>query len=454
PRQPVKPFVSIHVPAYNEPADMMIETLNCLAKLDYEQYEVIVIDNNTPDEATWKPVQAHCEQLGARFKFFHKKPLAGYKAGALNFALEQTDPSAEVVAVIDSDYQVSSQWLTDLTVHFASPEVAIVQAPQDYRDGDESWFKAMCNAEYRGFFHLGMMTRNERNAIIQHGTMTMVRKSALLEAGGWGTTTITEDADLGLKIFELGYEATYTNKSYGQGLIPDTFVAFKKQRYRWAYGAMQILREHAGSLFRVRQSELKPGQRYHYLAGWLPWVADGFNLIFSLMAVIWSILMVIDPITYNAPPMLISLIPIVFFTFKITKMLALYLGEVRAGLGAALAASIGGLSLSYAIGRAVLSGLFVGRKKPFLRTPKKRPKAAFLQALQDAREECLIAAVLTSAIVAVALYVGFDSDETFYWTLVLGVQSVPYWAAVLVSLVSVLPARRRPRNSQTESYSD
>ncbi|MDX1670354.1 MAG: glycosyltransferase family 2 protein, partial [Limnobacter sp.] len=77
---------------------------------------------------------------------------------------------------------------------------------------------------------------------------------ALLEAGGWGTSTITEDADLGLKIFELGYEATYTNKSYGQGLIPDTFLAFKKQRYRWAYGAMQILREHDGSHIRVRQS--------------------------------------------------------------------------------------------------------------------------------------------------------------------------------------------------------
>ncbi|MDX1670353.1 MAG: hypothetical protein R3194_13105 [Limnobacter sp.] len=186
----------------------------------------------------------------------------------------------------------------------------------------------------------------------------------------------------------------------------------------------------------------------------MPWVADGFNLIFGLMAVVWSVFMVFDPITYNAPPMLISLIPIVFFTFKMIKMLALYLGEVRSGLGSALAASIGGLSLSYAIGRAVLSGLFVGKKKPFLRTPKKRPKAAFLQALQDAREECLIALVLTSAIVAVALQVGFDSDETFYWALVLGVQSVPYWAAVLVSLISVLPGRRQTPASHTQSFSD
>ena len=42
----VLPMVSIHVPAYNEPPDMMIETLNALAVLDYPSYEVIVMDNN------------------------------------------------------------------------------------------------------------------------------------------------------------------------------------------------------------------------------------------------------------------------------------------------------------------------------------------------------------------------------------------------------------------------
>ncbi len=64
-------------------------------------------------------------------------------------------------------------------------------------------------AEYRGFFHIGMVTRNERNAIIQHGTMTMVRRQVLDEVGGWAEWCITEDAELGLRIFERGYEAIY-----------------------------------------------------------------------------------------------------------------------------------------------------------------------------------------------------------------------------------------------------
>ncbi len=95
---------------------------------------------------------------------------------------------------------VEPRWLSDLTPVFQDQRVAIVQAPQDYRDANQSAFKAMCYAEYRGFFHIGMITRNERNAIIQHGTMTMVRR-AQLENCRWAEWCITEDAELGLRIF-------------------------------------------------------------------------------------------------------------------------------------------------------------------------------------------------------------------------------------------------------------
>lgn len=66
--------------------------------------------------------------------------------------MRQTDPRAEVVAVIDADYIVRPQWLRHLVPAFSDPEVAIVQAPQDYRDASQNAFKAMCMAEYRGFF--------------------------------------------------------------------------------------------------------------------------------------------------------------------------------------------------------------------------------------------------------------------------------------------------------------
>jgi exo-beta-1,3-glucanase (GH17 family)/cellulose synthase/poly-beta-1,6-N-acetylglucosamine synthase-like glycosyltransferase len=432
----VMPRVSIHVPAYNEPAEMMIETLNALARLDYPDYEVLIIDNNTKDESVWRPVEAHCLKLGSRFRFFHVAPLKGFKAGALNFALARTDKDAEIVAVIDSDYQVDPHWLKELTGAFVNPKLAIVQSPQDYRDNDENAFKSMCFSEYRGFFEIGMVTRNERNAIIQHGTMTMVRRQVLDDIGGWGEWCITEDADLGLRIFEHGYEAMYLPYSYGRGLMPDTFIDYKKQRFRWAYGAMQILRRHSAELFGLKSSSLSSGQRYHFLAGWLPWVADGFNLIFNLAAIAWSLAMIIAPTQIDPPLMMFSVLPLSLFVFKLSKMVYLYRSRVKANLRQTLAAAIAGLSLSHTVGLATLKGLLTS-DQPFVRTPKCAQPSAVLQALVDVREELLMLVSLALVVLTLSFTPReFGSPDMRVWGIVLTIQAVPYAAAVFVSFVS------------------
>ena len=165
------PKVSIHVPCYNEPPEMMIDTIRALEKLDYRDFEVLIIDNNTKDDAVWQPVEAYVASLDRpNFKFFHLPKWPGYKAGALNYALTQTDPDAEIVATIDSDYEVRPEWLKDLVPYFADPKVALMQAPQDYRDAHEDLFKRMCFWEYAGFFHLGMKTprREQRDHPARH----------------------------------------------------------------------------------------------------------------------------------------------------------------------------------------------------------------------------------------------------------------------------------------------
>jgi cellulose synthase/poly-beta-1,6-N-acetylglucosamine synthase-like glycosyltransferase len=431
-----RPKVSIHVPAYNEPPEMLIQTIDALAALDYPDFEVLVIDNNTKDEAVWRPVEAHCATLGPRFRFFHVAPLEGFKAGALNFALRHTAADAEVIACIDADYQVSPQWLSDLVPPFADPEMAIVQAPQDYRDEHENAFKAMCYAEYRGFFHIGMITRNERNAIIQHGTMTMVRKQLLERLGGWSEWCITEDAELGLRVFEAGYQATYIPDSYGKGLMPDTFIDFKKQRYRWAYGAMQIMRRHWSAIWHPGDSALTAGQRYHFAAGWLPWIADGFNLSFNLAALAWSAAMIYAPAKVDPPLMLFSLLPLALFTFKLAKLVHLYTTRLGANLRQTLSAALAGLALSHTIGLAVMKGLFTSNE-PFFRTPKKAEPHALFKALASAREETLLMLTLWLAawgILRIPQEIG--SPDLTIWVAVLLIQSIPYAASLAVSLVS------------------
>jgi exo-beta-1,3-glucanase (GH17 family) len=191
-----QPMVSVHLACCNEQPEVVIATIDSLRRLDYENFEVLVVDNNTRDEALWRPVEAYMSQLGPRFKFFHLPSWPGFKAGALNFALTQTDPAAEVVGVVDADYVVRRDWLRSLVAYFDDPQVAVVQAPQAHRSWARQAFRRMMNWEYDGFFRIGMHHRNERDAIIQHGTMTLIRADALNAHGRWSEWCICEEGRL------------------------------------------------------------------------------------------------------------------------------------------------------------------------------------------------------------------------------------------------------------------
>ena len=438
PRGPLAhyPKVSIHVPTYNEPPQMVMQTLNALARLDYPDYEVIVLDNNTKDPADWKPVEAHCATLGDKFRFFHFDNMKGFKAGALNKALELTHPDAAYIGVIDSDYEVMPHWLKTAMPVFAEPKVAIFQGPQDYRDAHESLFKKLCYEEYTGFFRIGMVERNEHNAIIQHGTMCVVRRSAMEEVGGWAEWCITEDTELGLRLFEAGYTSHYTSETLGRGLMPDTYAAYKVQRYRWVYGAMQIMKRHSKEIF-LGKSKLTIAQRYHFVAGWLPWFADGFALIFGMLALTWSLLMSIAPKYFDVPLTALSSVALAIFTVKTFKTVLLHRAKVGTGYIGALASAVTGLSLAYTVGRGVLSGLFT-KSKPFMRTPKCEGTAPWTHALRLAATETLMLIGTIIAIVGTVHIRRFEDPAEQIWVTALVIMAIPYAASLMVALGSTM----------------
>jgi cellulose synthase/poly-beta-1,6-N-acetylglucosamine synthase-like glycosyltransferase len=429
------------VPIYNEPAPMVISTLDALSRLDYDNFEVIVLDNNTPDPETWAPVEAHCRKLGSDFRFFHFDGVKGFKGGALNKALALTDPAATYIAVIDSDYQVQPFWLRRVIPYFASPGIALVQGPQDYRDSHQNLFKAMAYEEYRGFFHIGMVERNEHNAIIQHGTMTIVRKDALEEVDGWSEWCITEDTELGLKLFEAGHEAAYVRYSMGSGLMPDTLEAFMTQRYRWVYGAMQMLKRHARAIF-AGGSALSLPQRYQFLSGWLPWISDGLGMLVTLMAIVWTILMWVLPSYVDVPMPALSAAAMALFATKLIKTLLLYPPKVGSGVRGAIVASIAGLSLTHTVGKAVWSGLLTSNK-PFLRTPKCSDPADFGQVLRVVWQEAVLLALLLVGMISMGFDRGFLDPAVTLWMVMLGVQSLPYLSTMVTARISARSNRTR-----------
>ncbi|WKJ91011.1 glycosyltransferase [Methylomonas montana] len=432
------PKVSIHLPIHNEPPEMVRKTLNALAKVDYPNFEVLVMDNNTKDPAVWQPVRDDCDRLGAKFRFFHLDNWPGFKAGAINYALTNTAEDAEIIAVIDSDYILNPDWLKAMVPYFDQENVGFVQSPQDYRDANQGAFKDICYWEYAGFFNIGMVQRNEFNAIIQHGTMTMVRKSAFDKVGPWGEWCICEDSELGLRLYEAGYDSVYCKESFGRGLMPDTFSGYMTQRFRWVYGAMQIIKKHWRHFLPNKKSSLTSAQRYYFVAGWLPWFSDALALLFTGTSLVLTALLLYDPRHSELPVNAFLLPTIGLFAFKILRGLWLYKARVACSMLHALGAALAGLSLTHTVARGTLQGLFTSGK-PFMRTPKYEQQGPLVAGLLIIWQELLLLILLAAGIVAMRMEPHFDNMSGRLWVAVLAVQSVPYIATFLTILISVAP---------------
>jgi exo-beta-1,3-glucanase (GH17 family)/glycosyltransferase involved in cell wall biosynthesis len=424
------PKVSIHIPAYCEPPDMLKATLDAVARLDYPNLECVLVINNTPDPALWRPMEEHCRELGERFKFVRVENLAGYKAAALRLALTHTAPDAEIIASIDADYVLAPDWLKDLVPLFADPRVGFVQSPQDHRDGDRSLMHTAMNAEYAGFFDIGMVQRNEFNGVIMHGTMCLIRRAAIENVGGWSSETIVEDTDLGLSMLEHGWIAHYTNRRYGHGLLPDTFEDYKRQRHRWAFGGFQLVRKHWRRMLPWADG-LSREQKREYGIGWLNWLgSDSIGVVVALLNILWVPFVAFANI---AVPDRILTIPIIAaFTVSVAHFASLYRLRVRATPSQMLGAVCAAMSVQWTVARAVGMGL-IQERMPFLRTSKggsghKGPDfVAFWEAV-------IAALLLIGAFTLVITnYKQVHEINIFAWVLV--VQSLPFLAAVTLAAI-------------------
>jgi cellulose synthase/poly-beta-1,6-N-acetylglucosamine synthase-like glycosyltransferase len=334
---------------------MLKQTLDAVSRLDYPNFECVVIINNTPDPVFWQPIQDHCRMLGERFKFINAEKVKGFKAGALRIAMERTAADAEIIGILDADYMVDPDWLKDLVPVFADPRVGIVQAPQEHRDEDRSLMHYMMNGEYAGFFDIGMVQRNEANAIIVHGTMCLMRRAAMDMVGGWSSDTICEDTDLGLAIIEHGWLTHYTIHRYGRGLLPDTYEAFRKQRNRWAYGGFQIVKKH-WRRFLPGASRLSRDQKREFSLGWLNWLgAETLGVVVAILNLIWVPIVAFADIAI--PDKILTLPIIASFVVSLVHFIAMYRLRVAVKWGQMLTAMVAAMSVQWTVSRAVAQGL-------------------------------------------------------------------------------------------------
>ncbi|MGH3302833.1 MAG: glycosyltransferase [Streptosporangiaceae bacterium] len=387
------PFVSLHVPAHNEPPDMVLDTLRSLARLDYPRYEIVVIDDNTDDEDLWRPLEAWCGRH--RAKFAHLQNWPGYKSGALNYALrELTDERAEIIGVVDSDYQLQPGFLRRCAPLFADPWVGFTQAPQDYRGWTRSKYYRRLYYSYQYFFAVSQPSRNERDGAIFAGTMGLIRRVALEQLGGWDEWCITEDAELSLRLLRSGWSGLHVDESWGRGIMPLTFEALKGQRYRWCFGGIQILRMHWRSLLpgtSTPQNRMSVGQRWSYLAGAVQWYGDLLGLLFLVFLLAGAVNLAAGggELFRKLSAFLVATVPVLVL-LGLVRAVAL----LRRSTGASWRDAIGAFfiwqSTSLVVARASVVALFA-RKAAFLRTPKTSEDTKWWEALRANWAESLLA---------------------------------------------------------------
>ena len=444
------PFVSLHVPTHNEPPDMVIETLERLLLLDYDDYEILLVDNNTTDPALWQPVEAFCARH-ARIKFLHLENWPGFKSGALNHALTVTDPRADVIGIVDADYRVESSFLAECAPLFGDPAISFVQTPQDYRDWRVAPYFRRLYYSYGYFFDVSQRSRNERNGAIFGGTMGLIRRSALEAAGGWDEWCITEDAELSLRLLKAGGRGIHIDRSYGYGVMPLTFEALKRQRFRWCFGGVQILRLHWRSLLPGRRTDanrLGPAQRWAYLVGGIQWFGDLASMLFTVFLVAGAVDAALgEGVVVRRLSGLILLSVVALVVLGAIRSLALVRRTSGARWGEALGAFGLWLALGWTVARASTLGLF-SKEGVFLRTPKVRGEPSASDAVRGNLSETLLA-VACLAIGGLAL--ARHSAGSLAVGGLLLVQAVGFAAAPLNSLAAIrsdLPEELRRRRRE------
>jgi cellulose synthase/poly-beta-1,6-N-acetylglucosamine synthase-like glycosyltransferase len=287
------------------------------------------------------------------------------------------------------------------------------------------------NGEYAGFFDIGMVQRNEANAIIVHGTMCLIRRPAMDMAGGWAGDTICEDTDLGLGVIEHGWLTHYTNHRYGHGLLPDTYEAFKKQRHRWAYGGFQIVKKH-WRRFLPGASRLSPDQRREFALGWLNWLgAESLGVLVAILNLIWVPIVAFADIAI--PDKILTLPIIAAFAISLLHFVVLYRLRVPVKIGQMLGAMVAAMSVQWTVSRAVANGLITDHLA-FSRTSKGGFSLMSVE-FQAFWEAVIGILLLVGATVLVVTNSSKQVREIYVFATVLVLESLPFLSAVAIAVL-------------------
>jgi hypothetical protein len=281
------------------------------------------------------------------------------------------------------------------------PRLGFVQTPQDYREWRDSAYYRRLYYSYDYFFRVSQVSRNERNGAIFGGTMGLIRREALEQLGGWDEWCITEDAELSLRLLKAGWDGQHIETSFGRGVMPLSFEALKRQRYRWCFGGVQILRKHWRSLMpwdRSTDNGLSQRQRYDYLTGGLQWFGDLIGLGFALLLLAGALSIAVgNGLTFRRLSGALLVVPPLLIGFGLARTVAI----IRDRTGATLRDAAGALRMWLALGLTVAKACATGLVRSegvFMRTPKLKGEGSWHDAVRANPSEVAFGSALAACI--------------------------------------------------------
>ncbi|TCW44072.1 cellulose synthase (UDP-forming) [Phytobacter diazotrophicus] len=234
------PTVDVYIPTYNEPLDVVRDTVLAAQCIDYprDKMNIYLLDDGKRREFA-----VFAADVGVGYITRNDNNHA--KAGNLNHAMKLTQ--GELITVFDCDHVATRIFLQATVGGFLKdPKLALVQTPHYFYSPDpfERNLSVGRNIPNEGTLFYGPIQQGNDNwnATFFCGSCAVIRRSALEEIGGFAVETVTEDAHTALKLQRRGWGSAFLDIPLAAGLATERLVLHVIQRTRWARGMTQIFR--------------------------------------------------------------------------------------------------------------------------------------------------------------------------------------------------------------------
>lgn len=244
----VFPPLTVQLPLFNEP-NVAARLLDAVAAIDYPgAFDIQVLDDST--DGTTSIVAERVASLrarGVRIAHIRRLHRDGYKAGALAHGMSLSE--AELFAVFDADFVPPPDVLVRVVPHFADERVGMVQARWTHLNRDRSLLTRVQALFLDAHFAVESAARHFGGRFFNfNGTAGVWRRTAIEEAGGWSSSTLTEDLDLSYRAQLAGWQFVFLNDVEVPAELPAALSGFQQQQHRWAKGSIQTARKLAASI--------------------------------------------------------------------------------------------------------------------------------------------------------------------------------------------------------------